>query len=164
MADGDGEGGSPPRRSSFVIRTSHHLPRHLQPVDLQRAHRSSLPVPVDWKSSLPSESQAEAPLRIGQRVTGDDLLDVRGLGGRLLEELEPRRHIGEEVLDRDGRADGRAGQPALDLAAFGQADEGAGVRVQRARQQGHLRHGCDAGQRLAAKPERGDVAQIIGEC
>ena len=150
------------RRSSFVVRLDRqHLPRHLQPIHLDQ-HVVQLAAAGGLEDQLAVADQAEAAFGVGQRVAGDDLLDVGGLGGRLLQELEAGGHVGEEVLHRDQRAGRSAARLAADLAALGQADQRAGLLVARACEQRHLGDRCDAGQRLAAKAERAEMAQVVG--
>ena len=105
-----------------------HLPRHLQPVDLNQ-HVVQLPAAGGLEDQLAVANQAQAALGVGQRIAGDDLLDVRRLGGRLFEELEAGRHVGEEVFHRDQRTGRPAARLAADLAALGHADQRAGLLV-----------------------------------
>ena len=127
----DGEGGRH-RRSSFVRSSSSRfasISRAISNPYTLTSTSYSLPLPVDWKTQLAVADQAQTAFGVGQRVAGDDLLDVGGFGGRLLEELEAGRHVGEEVLHRDQRAGRPATRLAADLAALGQADQRAGLLV-----------------------------------
>ena len=139
-----------------------HLARHLQAVNLDQ-HVVQLAAARGLKDQLAVADQAEAAFRVGQRVAGDDLQNVPGLGGSLFEELEAGRHVGEQVL----HGDHRAGRPALGLrgsrswpsATRNSVPAGS---IGRCGQQRHLGHRADAGQRLTAKTERGEMIQVAG--
>ena len=106
--------------------------------------------------------QREADLRIAERHLRHQPRDLRRLRLIRLEELAPRRQVEEEVGDLDARAFRRADlahrydRPGVD------ADLGAASSLPRsARPQQEARHRRDAGQRLAAEPQRANRREVV---
>jgi hypothetical protein len=112
--------------------------------------------------------QPESDVEAAQRKPLDEPLDLRELGALGTQELAPRRHVEEQVahLDRGARRV-RMGSRTGDLAVH-RADGVRNRGRRRPRHHPHARHGRDAGQRLAAKPERAhglevaDAADLAG--
>ena len=105
--------------------------------------------------------QVEAPVGVGEGVACDDLLNQAGLGRGLLQELEPGRHGGEEILDRQYRAGRAAVRFVRRLASVYHAQERADVFAVAVGEQRDLGDGGDARQRFAAKAQRVQVIQVI---
>ncbi len=152
-------------RSRSVVRIAisaqgDHLAGELQAVDLDQ-HVEQLARSGRLEEQLAVGYQGEAALGIRQRVAGHDLLDVRGLGRRLLEELQPRGHVGKQVLHGHCGAPRRAHKRVLHLVAFGHPDECGRVAPLTSREQCHLRHRGDACEGLPAEPKGGQVPQIL---
>ncbi len=108
------------------------------------------------------EGQAEAPLRVGQRVAAHQRADLRRLGARVAHELQPRRLVGEEVAHGDGRAARPRPGEALDGPAVLDQHARARAAPLGRRDEQHLRHRADAGERLAAEPEAVDAPEVVG--
>ena len=105
--------------------------------------------------------QREADIRVRHGEALHDLGDGHVLGALRLQELEARRHAGEQIAHLDARAGiaGRRLHLALGAAIDGERE---GLRrPARARQDRELRDRADRRQRLAAKAERADGEQIF---
>ncbi len=105
--------------------------------------------------------EAEADGRARDRQPREHVHHVPDLGRRAAQELPPRRRLGEQLAHLDARARRRARRARRPRAAGvgldGDPARGGGP----ARDQPHARHRGDAGQRLAAKAERGDRRQVL---
>ncbi len=149
-----------PRHVRRVRVERQHLPGDLRAVDpddrveaVARAIGRQRPPPLD--------DQLEAHRRPRQRVGGDDPPDHPVLGRRGAQELQPRRHVGEEVAHRDRRPDragDRAGRAPLrpvpdDLVATRGVRGPAGDR--------HARDRRQRAKRLAPEAERGDPLEVL---
>ena len=105
--------------------------------------------------------QREAHMRVGERDALDDLGDRGCLGAVGLEEFQPGGRCEEEVAHLHPRAAIERGGDDLALLA---AIDGDFPAVRLGRIAGGDRqpcHGADGGQRLAAKPERADIHQVV---
>ena len=122
--------------------------------------RAQVAAALNGQDSAVVEGQIETYLRVGERQQLHDLLDVRLLRGDTAEELLARRQIEEEVAYLHGRTGSTAGRADVLDDAAGGIDLGALVGIVRARAQLEPGHRGDAGQRLAAKTEGADVADI----
>ena len=98
--------------------------------------------------------QLEAHVRMQQREGADHILDRGNLGGIRFEELQPRRHVGEEVAHLDRHACQQRAGAVLDHLARADVDACAGAGAL------DLGDRRDAGQGFAAKPEGGDRLQV----
>ena len=127
----------------------------IQPV-LELRHRR----PVEHRPR--SARQREADLRITERELRDDARDLRRFARVGLEKLAPRRQVVEEIADFDRRAFGRADLLHRRDRAAVDADLGAGDVAAQPRLHDEMRDRRDAGQRLAAEPERVNRGEIVG--
>src|SRR5258708_24323842 len=100
----------------------------------------------------------KADMRMEQRECADDILDRSDLGGVALQELQPRRNIGEEVSNLDRHSRKQRSRSLFDRFAGPDANSPSATR---AFDIGDL---ADAGDRLAPKAEADDRVTIIDVC
>jgi len=111
-------------------------------------------------SAVVDQRQVQAVL--GQRDPRELLGDVAQLGVGGAQEFAAGRGLVEQVADLDRRADVAAARHDGSLLAAIDLDAVGLVAVRRSADGADLRHRRDAGQRLSAKPERGDPVQVVG--
>ena len=138
----------------------HHLLRHLQPINLHQ-HARQLTVAGRSEDLATLAGHAESNLRIGQRILLQQVQAVADLRVAALQELQAGRHRAEEIAHRQRRPDGRSGGSHIRQRAVLRANLRPLVRVAVPAEQGHIRHGCDTGQGLAAKAQRANMLQIV---
>ena len=106
-------------------------------------------------------AQIEPDTGMGHADPVDRFDRVGHFGRRRLEELEPRRSGVEQVADLDPGAGGVGGRLHPALAAALDGDAPGAVGAVRAAGEGQPGDGADRRQRLAAKPEGGDVLEVV---
>ena len=106
--------------------------------------------------------QRKGNLRVGQRHVLKLVENVPHFHGVALEEVAPGGHVEKQVFDGDAGAVGAGrGLLAGNLGAFHQQQR-AGVVLALLGANFDLRHGRDAGQRLAPEAQRADAKQVFG--
>ena len=106
-------------------------------------------------------SERHSDVGVGEREALGGLADAGGFGGGGADELEAGGNGGEEGFDLDGGSGRGAGLGAADDLAALQFDGGGGFGVGRSRGHSDGRGGGDAGERFAAKAERGDPGEVV---
>ena len=109
-----------------------------------------VPVAIAAQRGATVDREVETDVRMEHRECADDILDRGDLGGIALQELQARRHVGEEVPHLDHHAWQQRTRTLLDDLSGPHAQLGASTRAFDIGDRG------DAGERLAAKAERFD--------
>ena len=117
-------------------------------------------VPGGAEGMAAIDGQFEAHIGPTERVGVDGAADEGRFGRDRAEKLQARGHMLEEVAHRDGRPLRAAARPLRDRPATIDLHLEALVAAERAGEEREARDGGDAGERLAAEAERGDVLQI----
>ena len=109
------------------------------------------------------DNAGDAQLWLDQRKVADNSQRGRDLGALAAEETQPRRRGGEEVEHLHGRPGRTAPCPLLHRLAVAHTQRGRRRAAPASRErEGHVGHRRDAGQRLAAEPQRGHGLEVGG--
>ena len=100
-------------------------------------------------------------MRVGHGIARDHTINMPALGLIGFEELEPRWHAGKQMLDGHGAARVTPNPLMRDHAAVVDAHHRASGFVFMARHTSHDADRCNTGQRLATKPKRINVFEVL---
>ena len=99
---------------------------------------------------------------VGERVAGGEGEDVGGFGGGSSQEFAAGGDVAKELAHAEDGALRRAYGALIAYHVLADFQARAGVGAGGSGGEGYARHGCYAGQRLAAKAERGYGVQVFG--
>ena len=128
-----------------------HYIEALRPVRAGRGKQQAAPVVLELQSHL----------RIGQGVVGDKLVDLFEFAGNRTQGVEAYGGAGKEIVDPYPCPHRTANGPSRDALSRCASHLDPLKLIGLAGGQFDISHGSDAGQRFAAKAERGELSEVI---